>query len=134
MKAESVSAISEAFSRHIGRYRTNFPKKVHESITAPRSEEFRGETVTVGIAGFNRVHNLGPKDVATQFGISERTARRMMNDGHLSAIRIGAKLWRTDQASMDEYVKEGQYTRYRRELRIVELPAIGAGDLAKLKG
>jgi excisionase family DNA binding protein len=52
------------------------------------------------------VHNLGPKDVATQFGISERTARRMMNDGDLGAIRIRAKLWRTDQASMDEYVKE----------------------------
>lgn len=42
-----------------------------------------------------------------------------MNDGHLSAIPIGAKLWRTDQASIDEYVKEGPYTRYRRELRLM---------------
>lgn len=80
------------------------------------------------------MHNLGRKDVATQFGISERTVRRMMNDGHLSAIRIGAKLWRTDQASIDEYVKEGQYTRYRRELRLMGRPLIGSGGLTELKG
>src|ERR1700750_335622 len=43
---------------------------------------------------------LCPKEVAAQFGISERTVRRMMAAGHIQAFRIGAKLWRTDQASL----------------------------------
>ena len=59
---------------------------------------------------------LCPKEVAAQFGISERTVRRMMAAGQIQAFRIGAKLWRTDQASLDDYINTGQYGRYRRQL------------------
>ena len=59
---------------------------------------------------------LCPKQVAAQFGVSERTVRRMMCAGHIRAFRIGAKLWRTDQASLDDYINTGQYGRYRRQL------------------
>jgi excisionase family DNA binding protein len=34
---------------------------------------------------------LCPKEVAAQFGISERTVRRMIAAGHVQAFRIGAK-------------------------------------------
>jgi excisionase family DNA binding protein len=59
---------------------------------------------------------LCPKEVAAQFGISERTVQRMMAAGYIQAFRIGAKLWRTDQASLDDYINTGQYGRYRRQL------------------
>src|SRR3954468_17695707 len=59
---------------------------------------------------------LCPKEVAAQFGISERAVRRMMASGHLQAFRVGAKLWRTDQASLDDYINTGQFGRYRRYL------------------
>ena len=59
---------------------------------------------------------LCPKEVAAQFGIGERTVRRMMAAGHIKAFRIGAKLWRTDQASLDDYINTGQYGHYRRQL------------------
>jgi excisionase family DNA binding protein len=59
---------------------------------------------------------LCPKEGAAQFGISERTVRRMMAAGYIQAFRIGTKLWRTDQASLDDYINTGQYGRYRRQL------------------
>jgi excisionase family DNA binding protein len=59
---------------------------------------------------------LCAKQVVAQFGISERTVRRMMAAGDIQAFRIGAKLWRTDQASLDDYINTGQYGRYRRYL------------------
>jgi excisionase family DNA binding protein len=65
---------------------------------------------------------LSPKDLAAQLGISEQTAvRRMLNEGHLPGFRIGTKLWRTEQGFVDEYVREGQYARYRHELRRLRL-------------
>jgi excisionase family DNA binding protein len=68
-----------------------------------------------------RMPHLSPKDVAAQLGISERTVRRMLNEGHLPGFRIGTKLWRTEQGFVDEYVREGQYARYRHELRRLRL-------------
>jgi len=64
---------------------------------------------------------LSPKDVATQLGISERTVRRMLNEGRLPGFRVGTKLWRTEQGFVDEYVREGQCARYRHELRRLRL-------------
>ena len=49
-----------------------------------------------------------PKGLAAQFGISERTVRHMMAAGHVQAFGIGAKLWRMDQASLDDYINIGQ--------------------------
>src|SRR5436853_1700642 len=65
--------------------------------------------------------HLSPKDVAAQLGISERTVKRMLNEGHLPGFRIGTKLWRTEQGFVDEYVREGQYAQYRHELRRLRL-------------
>jgi hypothetical protein len=45
----------------------------------------------------------------------------MLNEGHLPGFRIGMKLWRTEQGFVDEYVREGQYARYRHELRRLRL-------------
>ena len=40
----------------------------------------------------------------------------MMCAGHIRAFRIGAKLWRTDQASLDDYINMGHYGSYRPQL------------------
>ena len=41
----------------------------------------------------------------------------MLNEGQLPGFRVGTKLCRTDPDCVDEYVREGQYARYRHELR-----------------
>ena len=61
---------------------------------------------------------LNAKHVARQLGVSERTVTRLLRAGHLPAFRLGTKLWRTTQTAVDEYVKEGQYGRYRRHLPV----------------
>lgn len=48
--------------------------------------------------GFLRVYSL--TEVAERLSVSERTLRRMIADGRLSAIRIGAQ-WRITQAELE---------------------------------
>ena len=67
---------------------------------------------------------LSPKQISAQLGISERTVRRWMCAGHIRAFRVGTKLWRADQRAVEEYLREGQYKRYRRELRLVRLRSL----------
>lgn len=61
---------------------------------------------------------LGPKEVAGQLGISERTAARLMSSGEIESMRAGQKLLRTTQAHLNDYrvaqfamATEGPHTR-----------------------
>ncbi len=46
---------------------------------------------------------LSPKDVARRLGISEPAARRRMTSGVIASFRVGTKLWRAEQNSVDEH-------------------------------
>jgi len=51
-------------------------------------------------------------DVAERYGVSERTARRWMEDGDVPAIRLGERILRVrprDLDAQDEALEEGAY-------------------------
>lgn len=58
---------------------------------------------------------LGPKDVAAELGLHERSATRLMRDGTIQSCRVGpgAKLWRTTRAHLEVYLAE-QFASERR--------------------
>jgi excisionase family DNA binding protein len=59
---------------------------------------------------------LCAKEVAGQLGVSPRTVARLMRAGDIEAFKVGAKLWRTSQADVADYVIR-QYERYRGPLK-----------------
>jgi excisionase family DNA binding protein len=46
---------------------------------------------------------LSPKDVATRLGISDRTARSMIESGALPSVKVGG-LRRVEAGAVDEYL------------------------------
>lgn len=61
--------------------------------------------VCVGFRGIEerRKSALCPKEVATELGVSERSARRYMASGVIPSFRVGPKLWRCWPASLAQY-------------------------------
>lgn len=53
---------------------------------------------------------LSIKEVATILGVSERTVRREISDGHLPCIRIRNRVV-VRQADLDEYLRKGMDKR-----------------------
>ena len=50
---------------------------------------------------------LTPTEVAEKLKIHERTVRRLLADGVLPGVRIGAKVWRISAAALRAYVEAG---------------------------
>jgi hypothetical protein len=44
----------------------------------------------------------------------KNSGRMIANCERARSRRIGTKLWRTDQASLEDYISTGQHGRYRR--------------------
>lgn len=60
---------------------------------------------------------LGPKEVAQILRLTDRTVKKMANEGELTGFRI-SKRWRFRRASIDAYVRQRERDEISRKVGV----------------